>query len=75
MGRTEGQVLRALQEAGYEGYFVGGCVRDAIMGRECNDIDITTSAMPEETKAVFSQLHTIDTGIKHGTVTVMMGRE
>ncbi|MCR5654815.1 MAG: CCA tRNA nucleotidyltransferase [Lachnospiraceae bacterium] len=63
-------IIHILEEAGYEAYAVGGCVRDAILGREPNDWDITTSAMPEEVKALFS--YTIDTGIEHGTVTIMM---
>ncbi|MBQ7296104.1 MAG: CCA tRNA nucleotidyltransferase [Clostridia bacterium] len=63
------EVIKALEEAGFEAYVVGGCVRDMLMGKEINDIDITTSALPEETKAIFKR--TIDTGIKHGTVTVL----
>lgn len=66
-------VLKELQAYGYEAYAVGGCVRDALLGREPEDWDITTSAKPEQVKAVFRR--TIDTGIQHGTVTVMLGRE
>ncbi len=66
-------ILGKLQENGYEGYAVGGCVRDTILGREPGDWDITTSAKPEQVKALFRR--TIDTGIQHGTVTVMMGEE
>ena len=62
-------ILRKLNEAGYEAYVVGGCVRDSLMGREPNDWDITTSAKPLEVKALFRR--TIDTGLQHGTVTVM----
>ena len=62
-------ILHTLQSAGYEAYAVGGCIRDSILGREPEDWDITTSAKPEETKALFGK--TIDTGIQHGTVTVM----
>ncbi len=62
-------VLKTLQAAGFEGYIVGGCVRDALMGYEPHDYDITTSATPDEVKAIFT--HTADTGIKHGTVTVI----
>lgn len=62
-------ILEKLNNAGYEAYAVGGCVRDSILGRIPDDWDITTSAKPEETKALFSR--TIDTGIQHGTVTVM----
>ncbi len=67
------RIIHTLQEAGYEAYIVGGCVRDAILGREPGDWDITTSAKPEEVKALFRR--TIDTGIEHGTVTVMLDKE
>ncbi len=66
-------VISRLRKAGYEAFAVGGCVRDMIMERECQDTDITTSALPEEVKEVFSDLRTADTGIKHGTVTVIVG--
>lgn len=64
-------ILTTLKKNGFEGYAVGGCVRDAVLGREPEDWDITTSARPEEVKALFRR--TIDTGIQHGTVTVMLG--
>ena len=67
------EVIATLQNAGYEAYVVGGCVRDSILGRAPQDWDITTSARPEEVKALFHR--TIDTGIRHGTVTVMMDKE
>ena len=67
------EIVEKLCEHGYEAYLVGGCVRDMLLGREPGDWDITTSAKPEEVKAVFRR--TVDTGIKHGTVTVMMGKE
>ena len=63
------EILGKLREHGYEAFAVGGCVRDAILGRIPGDWDITTSAYPEEVKQVFG--HTIDTGLQHGTVTVM----
>ena len=63
------EILGKLREHGYEAFVVGGCVRDAILGRIPGDWDITTSAHPEEVKQVFG--HTIDTGLQHGTVTVM----
>lgn len=63
-------ILEKLNEAGYEAYVVGGCVRDSILGRTPDDWDITTSAKPEEIKNLF--VKTIDTGIQHGTVTVML---
>ena len=62
-------IIDRLQKNGYEAYAVGGCVRDALLGRKPNDWDITTSARPEQVKTVFKR--TIDTGIQHGTVTVM----
>ena len=64
--------IRTLQNAGYEAYIVGGCVRDYLRGTIPQDIDITTNALPEETKAVFTDYRTIDTGIQHGTVTVLI---
>ena len=67
------RILKRLQDAGYEAYAVGGCVRDSLLGRTPHDWDITTSALPEEVKELFAR--TIDTGLKHGTVTVLMDRE
>ena len=64
-------ILKRLDRAGYEAYIVGGCTRDSILGKLPQDWDITTSAMPEQVKELFSR--TIDTGIRHGTVTVMIG--
>ena len=64
-------IFELLQTKGYECFLVGGCVRDMIMGIAPHDIDITTNATPDEVKAVFSDFHTLDIGIKHGTVTVM----
>ncbi|MBQ8815491.1 MAG: HDIG domain-containing protein [Lachnospiraceae bacterium] len=66
-------IIHKLEEYGFEAYAVGGCVRDTLLGRIPGDWDITTSALPEQVKAIFRR--TIDTGIEHGTVTVMMGRE
>lgn len=63
-------IIHIIEEAGFEAFAVGGCVRDSVLNREPNDWDITTSAKPEEIKALFHK--TIDTGIEHGTVTVMM---
>lgn len=65
-------LVEALSDAGYEAYLVGGCVRDMLRCRTPKDYDITTSATPEQTKAVFNDKQIIETGIKHGTVTVMM---
>ena len=64
------RIIDTLSAAGFEAFAVGGCVRDTLLGRIPGDWDITTSASPEQVKALFS--HTIDTGIQHGTVTVMM---
>lgn len=63
-------IINTLQKNGFEAYAVGGCVRDTLLGRVPQDWDITTSARPEQVKALFRR--TIDTGIQHGTVTVMM---
>lgn len=63
-------IIRKLQSAGYSAYCVGGCVRDSIMGVVPNDWDITTSAFPEETLSALETKNIIDSGLKHGTVTV-----
>ncbi len=67
------KIIDTLMAAGFEAYAVGGCVRDCVMGRVPNDWDITTSAKPAEVKDLFPR--TIDTGIKHGTVTIMLDKE
>ena len=66
-------ILNILENAGYEAYVVGGCVRDSILGRTPDDWDITTSAKPEQVKELFYR--TVDTGLQHGTVTVLMEKE
>lgn len=66
-------IINRLIEHGYEAYAVGGCVRDTVLGRVPEDWDITTSARPEDVKKLF--VRTIDTGILHGTVTVMLEKE
>lgn len=66
-------ILNILINAGFEAFAVGGCVRDSILGKEPKDWDITTSARPVQVKELFSR--TIDTGIAHGTVTVLLDRE
>lgn len=63
-------IIDKFYEHGFEAYAVGGCVRDMMLGREPEDWDITTSAMPEETKEIFER--TFDTGIEHGTITVLL---
>ena len=70
-----GRILRALTNAGYEAYLVGGCVRDLLRGVPPHDWDICTSARPEETEACFAGQRVIETGLKHGTVTVIEGGE
>lgn len=65
-------IINKLQEHGYEAYAVGGCVRDTLLNRVPEDWDITTSAKPQQVKELFRR--TIDTGIAHGTVTVMLGK-
>lgn len=67
------QIISRLEKADFEAYAVGGCVRDSILGRSPEDWDITTSAKPEEVKRLFST--TIDTGLQHGTVTVVIEKE
>ncbi|HFU4216675.1 TPA: CCA tRNA nucleotidyltransferase [Streptococcus suis] len=64
-------ILEKIKAAGYEAYFVGGSVRDAILGRPIHDVDIATSSYPQETKQIFPR--TIDVGIEHGTVLVLEG--
>jgi tRNA nucleotidyltransferase (CCA-adding enzyme) len=66
-------ILSVLEENGHEAFAVGGCVRDAILGRTPDDWDITTSALPQQVKDVFHK--TLDTGLQHGTVTVRIGGE
>lgn len=66
------EVIHTLQQAGHEAYAVGGCIRDSILGRKPNDWDITTSAKPQQVKELFKR--TVDTGIEHGTVTVLMDK-
>ncbi|WP_105117874.1 CCA tRNA nucleotidyltransferase [Streptococcus suis] len=66
-------ILEKIKAAGFEAYFVGGSVRDAILGRPIHDVDIATSSYPQETKQIFSR--TIDVGIEHGTVLVLEGKK
>lgn len=64
-------IIKTLQEAGYSAFTVGGAVRDSLMGREVSDWDVTTSAHAREVERVFSSLKVIETGLKHGTVTLL----
>ena len=66
------EAISRLEKAGFEAYAVGGCVRDSLIERTPNDWDITTSALPAETAAVFSDCRTVEIGTKHGTLTVIM---
>lgn len=75
MPKNVDTAINLLQSAGFEAYAVGGCVRDSLLGKIPNDWDITTSAKPEDMKSVFVNFRCIDTGIKHGTVTVVIDGE
>ena len=68
-------VLERLEHYGFEAYVVGGCVRDSLMGRTPKDWDVCTNALPEDVLRVFRKFHVIKTGLKHGTVTVMVNRQ
>ncbi len=67
--------MKELETNGFEAFVVGGCVRDSIMGKIANDWDMTTSSTPEETLEVFKNFRTIPTGIKHGTITVLIDKQ
>lgn len=68
-------ILERLRKAGYPAYVVGGCVRDSLLGRVPKDWDIATAALPEETQRVFAGHRLIETGLRHGTVTLLLGGE
>lgn len=68
-------VLNRLHSAGYQAYVVGGCVRDTLLGRVPKDWDVCTNALPEEMQQVFADCHVIETGLQHGTLTVMYHHE
>ena len=63
-------ILKHLENAGFEAFLVGGCVRDAILGRECHDIDIATNAQASEMLEIFKNYETMTSGIEFGTVNV-----
>ena len=67
-------LIKIIENAGYEAYLVGGCVRDFFMNKSCNDIDITTSAKPIELEKILTEnkIKYIETGLKHGTVTALI---
>ncbi len=68
-----GEILRRLEEAGFEAYAVGGCVRDVLLGRAVNDWDLCSAASPQEVAALFQDCRCIPTGLEHGTVTLLYG--
>lgn len=65
--------LWRLEEVGFEAWIVGGCLRDCLLGRKCHDVDIATSALPQQIQAAFSHCRQAETGIAHGTVLVIVG--
>ncbi len=75
LSETQKFVLKRLTDCGYEAFLVGGCVRDKLMGIESKDTDVTTNALPEQTMRVFSDMPVFLTGIKHGTITVIINKE
>ncbi len=77
LNESANRIIRLLSESGYKAYAVGGCVRDMIIGRTVTDIDITTSAKPDETERVLSEngIKYFETGLKHGTVTAVLNGE
>ena len=74
---TVSNIINILESHGFEAYVVGGCVRDSILGRVPNDWDITTDALPEKVMEVFKDIGAtvVPTGIKHGTVTVIINND
>lgn len=68
-------ILDKIENAGYEAYVVGGCVRDSLLNKVPHDWDITTSALPEDIERIFNKFRIIETGLKHGTVTVVLNNE
>ena len=68
-------LLNRLKEAGFSAYVVGGCVRDSLLGLQPHDWDICTSALPEQMQRVFEGFHTVETGLKHGTLTIVVNHE
>lgn len=75
MPKNVGLIIDRLEQNGFEAYTVGGCVRDAVLGKRPKDYDVATSALPEQVKECFRDFKVIETGIKHGTVTVVSENE
>ncbi len=75
MGQAARTALALLETAGYEAFLVGGCVRDALRGELPSDYDLTTNATPEQMKQVFSAYRVVETGLRHGTLTVLLQEE
>lgn len=75
MPHNVNSIIHMLQDAGYKAYIVGGCVRDSIMNRTPHDWDICTSARPKQIIKIFKDYHIIETGLQHGTVTVVIDNE
>ena len=68
------KAIDILENAGFDAYIVGGCVRDTLLSRTASDYDITTNALPQQTALIFSSYNVIDTGLKHGTLTVIIDK-
>jgi len=68
-------IIETLEKRGYEAYVVGGCVRNAILGKEPKDWDICTTALPDETKRCFEGCHIVETGLQHGTITLVLNQK
>lgn len=69
------EIIHTLQNNGYEAFLVGGCVRDSILGKPIHDYDITTSATPDEMMKIFKDKRIIETGLQHGTITIVINGE
>ena len=69
------KAMQMLLDKGFQAYAVGGCIRDTLLDKQPNDWDVCTDCLPERIKEVFNDFRTIDTGIKHGTVSVMVDSE
>ena len=68
-------IISQLEKSGYEAYAVGGCIRDSLMGLTPHDWDVTTSALPQQVLSSLDAHNIIDSGMKHGTVTVKLGQD